>query len=71
MFVGMRFCWYFLATIAMALSAAAGQDYYKVLGVTKSSSAADIKRAYRKLRYGTHHLSFLPIIHPLTNPIDA
>ena len=54
MMMGMRFCFYLLATVAMALSAAAGQDYYKVLGVTKSSSAADIKRAYRKLSLKYH-----------------
>jgi DnaJ-class molecular chaperone len=32
----------------------AGQDYYKVLGVSKSASSADIKRAYRKLSLKYH-----------------
>ena len=32
----------------------AGTDYYKVLGVGKSASSADIKRAYRKLSLKYH-----------------
>ena len=32
----------------------AGADYYKVLGVSKSASSADIKRAYRKLSLKYH-----------------
>lgn len=46
-----RVAFYFMACIAMAM---AGQDYYKVLGVSKSASAADIKRAYRKLSLKYH-----------------
>lgn len=39
--------------LSLAL-AFAGADYYKILGVTKSASAADIKRAYRKLSLKYH-----------------
>ena len=33
---------------------AANEDYYKVLGLTKSASADEIKRAYRKLAVKYH-----------------
>jgi len=43
---------YFLSYLAVAMSK--GADYYKVLGVSKSASSADIKRAYRKLSLKYH-----------------
>jgi hypothetical protein len=42
---------YFLTYLAIAFAA---QDYYKILGVSRSASAADIKRAYRKLSLKYH-----------------
>lgn len=42
-----------LAIIACALGAAA-VDYYKILDVTKSATAAEIKKAYRKLSLKYH-----------------
>lgn len=33
---------------------AAGKDYYKILSVSKSASAAEIKKAYRKLSLKYH-----------------
>lgn len=41
-----------LAILALALAAA--KDYYKILNVPRSASAADIKRAYRKLSLKYH-----------------
>lgn len=34
--------------------AMAGKDYYKILSVSRTASAADIKRAYRKLSLKYH-----------------
>lgn len=42
----------FLAYLLAAL--AAGKDYYKILSVSKSASAAEIKKAYRKLSLKYH-----------------
>lgn len=41
----------FLSILAFAI---AGKDYYKILSVPRSASAADIKRAYRKLSLKYH-----------------
>jgi DnaJ-related protein SCJ1 len=41
----------FITYIAMAM---AGKDYYKILSVSRTASAADIKRAYRKLSLKYH-----------------
>lgn len=38
----------------LAVSMAAGKDYYKILSVSKSATAAEIKKAYRKLSLKYH-----------------
>lgn len=48
--VSFRFAFYCVC-IAIAI---AGKDYYKILGVTRSATSADIKRAYRKLSLKYH-----------------
>ncbi|RYH31348.1 J domain-containing protein [archaeon] len=40
--------------VCLVTLALADKDYYKILSVTRSSSAADIKRAYRKLSLKYH-----------------
>ena len=40
--------------LTFALSVVAAVDYYKVLNVPRTASAADIKRAYRKLSLKYH-----------------
>ena len=49
--VSFKFALYCVACFAMAF---AGKDYYKILGVTRSATSADIKRAYRKLSLKYH-----------------
>lgn len=47
----------FLVTLAVVLFSVvvlAAEDYYKVLGVDKSASEKDIKRAYRNLSKKYH-----------------
>jgi DnaJ family protein B protein 11 len=57
--ISFRFAFYCVC-IAMAI---AGKDYYKILGVTRSATSADIKRAYRKLSLKYHPgTAALPII---------
>ena len=43
-----------LILVACCLALASAEDYYKILGVSKSSSPAQIKRAYRKLAVELH-----------------
>ena len=40
--------------VLIALAIASSKDYYKILNVARTASAADIKRAYRKLM-SEHH----------------
>ena len=43
-----------LVFILQILATLAGADYYKILGLSKSASSADIKKAYRKLSLKYH-----------------
>lgn len=47
----LQFLLFFASYVAIIF---AGKDYYKILSVSKSASAADIKRAYRKLSLKYH-----------------
>lgn len=49
--VSFKFAMYCVACFALAFAA---KDYYKILGVTRSATSADIKRAYRKLSLKYH-----------------
>jgi DnaJ-related protein SCJ1 len=51
-----------LVLLVISILVAAGADYYQVLGVAKSASEREIKRAYRKLSMQ---------YHPDKNPGDA
>jgi DnaJ-class molecular chaperone len=42
------------AAVLVVMALAAGKDYYKILSVSKTASAAEIKKAYRKLSLKYH-----------------
>lgn len=44
----------FLLLVIAPLEALAGRDFYKILGLERSASAAEIKKAYRKLSLQYH-----------------
>eukprot|EP01034_Spumella_vulgaris_P024661 gene24661-31030_t len=52
MFTHPQFAFLFLTYLAIAF--AAGKDYYKILDIKKSATAAEIKKAYRKLSLKYH-----------------
>lgn len=57
--LGAAICVFFLLLLAVSLplSAAAGddeEDYYKLLGVSKTATAKEIKKAFRKLAIEYH-----------------
>lgn len=39
----------FVMLVIAPMKALAGRDFYKILGLKKNATAADIKKAYRKL----------------------